>query len=118
MATSFFGKAGSSSSASSSKTNQKTSSSSSSSSSSNHPPSQHQDTPSILSTLISLLDEFLQRYFTTMDPDDTTANSIAHSDDIDLQDHAEPALLLVRKLVDDVGDFRSAIKGRLLPNDM
>jgi hypothetical protein len=71
-----------------------------------------------LNTLINLVDEFLRRYFTTLDPDDSQAASLAESDQIDLQDYAEPALLLCRKLIDEVADFKKVAKDRILPSDM
>lgn len=108
MATSIFGKA-------------RSSSSSSSGSSSSSPPVKSSSSISpicFLDTLVNLLDEFLLRYFTTLDPDDTNANGLAQEDGIDLQDYSEPALLLCRRLIDEVTDFRQYVKARILPVDM
>ncbi|UZJ54561.1 hypothetical protein CBS101457_003881 [Exobasidium rhododendri] len=74
--------------------------------------------PDFLTTLLDLLDEFLHRYFVTLDPDDSQAETLALSDQIDLQDYAEPALLLCRKLIDEVELFKRTIKLRLLPSDI
>jgi hypothetical protein len=106
MATSLFAKA-----SSSSPSHKATSSSSSG----NHTQFINID---FLNTLINMLDEFLSRYFVTLDPDDTKANGLANLDDVDLQDYAEPALLLCRRMVDEVVDFRRLVKDRILPNDM
>jgi hypothetical protein len=73
---------------------------------------------SFLILLMDLLDEFLHRYFTTLDTDDAEASRLAQSDGIDLQDYAEPALLLCRRLVDEVADFRQTVKRRILPSDV
>jgi hypothetical protein len=85
------------------------------------PPTRYKElsrSSSFVDALVDLLDEFLQRYFTTLDPDDEEASRLAQLDGIDLQDYAEPALLLCRKLVDEVVDFRRIIKRRILPADM
>lgn len=71
-----------------------------------------------LGVLLELLDEFLQRYFTSLDPDDVAPSKLAEKDEIDLQDYAEPALHLCRKLVDEVDDYRKMVKSWLLPADM
>lgn len=71
-----------------------------------------------LGVLIELLDEYLQRYFTSLDPDDVAPGRLAEKDGIELQDYAEPALHLCRKMVDEVDDYRKVIKSRLLPPDM
>lgn len=75
-------------------------------------------TTSFLSVLIELLNDFLSKYFTRLDTDDAEASLLAQADGIDLQDYAEPALLLCRRLVDEVVDFRRTVKRRILPSDV
>lgn len=98
-------------------------------------PSQGTDSPlSVVSTpvlahLLHLLSSFLSRYFLPrtgaaapqgddLDPDHSSTSDLARKDGIDLEDTAQPLLLLLSKLCRDDAAFKDETKALLLPLDI
>ncbi|PWN43537.1 hypothetical protein IE81DRAFT_77642 [Ceraceosorus guamensis] len=75
--------------------------------------------PSILAVLVNMLDGALLRYFPAVDDsDDSQAKHAAARDGVDLEDHHQPLILLLRKLATEDERCRAALRAHLLPSDI
>ncbi|CEH15481.1 Signaling protein RIC-8/synembryn (regulates neurotransmitter secretion) [Ceraceosorus bombacis] len=75
--------------------------------------------PSILAVLVNMLEGALLRYFPAVDDsDDSQAKHAAARDGVDLEDHHQPLILLLRKLATEDQRCRAALRARLLPSDI
>lgn len=87
--------------------------------------------PPVLAKLLALADKVLERYLSAQgqnastdahatvveDPDSKTVKATANSDGLDLEDTAQPLLLLLRKMAAEHDESRKTIRAILLPNN-
>lgn len=67
---------------------------------------------------MDLIDEFLTFYFVTLDIDDPASQKKAEAKGVEIEEYAEPAILLCRKMIAEVEEYRLVAKSRLLPDDI
>ncbi|MCO5565936.1 hypothetical protein L7F22_019611 [Adiantum nelumboides] len=72
----------------------------------------------LLKTLLDMIDAFCKNYFSNKEIDDHQTSQRARNEEEDLQAIGEPALLLLRKLVNRSEKFRSVAKSRILPESI